>query len=376
MIFVSLSHLQITGFSYSLSNHGWSVSSCSGSLHLLTDCKASEESNGSKNGVYVRKKRLKSTTEITPNSKTEHGSLPDIEDFSYGKIEATFGQKRGKLEASDHLSSAGKKKHTLTLQRMGAESIVSIKPKDICKTVEPPVNWEEVLKGIRDMRVAKEAPVDSVGCGRAGSFLPPKERRFSVLVGSLLSSQTKDHVNHGAVQRLHQNGLLSAESISNADEASIRSLIYPVGFYMRKAGYLKKVADICLKKYGGDIPSTLDELLALPGIGPKMAHLILHLGWNDVQGICVDTHVHRICNRLGWVSKPGTKQKTSSPEETRVLLESWLPKEEWVEINPLLVGFGQTCCTPLRPHCGECLVNNLCPSAFKEAASPVSKKKN
>lgn len=200
------------------------------------------------------------------------------------------------------------------------------------------------------------------------------ERRFAVLLGSLLSSQTKDQVNNAAIHRLHQNSLLTPEAIDKADESTIKELIYPVGFYARKATYMKKIAKICLEKYNGDIPSSLDDLLALPGIGPKMAHLILHIAWNDVQGICVDTHVHRICNRLGWVSRPATKQKTSSPEETRVALQQWLPKEEWVAINPLLVGFGQTICTPLRPRCEACSVAKLCPAAFKEASSSPSSK--
>lgn len=138
---------------------------------------------------------------------------------------------------------------------------------------------------------------------------------------------------------------------------------------------MKKVAEVCLEKYGGDIPTTLDGLLSLPGIGPKMAHLVMNVGWNNVQGICVDTHVHRICNRLGWVSRPGTRQETLTPEETRVSLQMWLPKEEWVQINPLLVGFGQTVCTPLRPKCGGCAVNKLCPSAFKETSKATSKAK-
>ncbi|CAL5336888.1 unnamed protein product [Camellia sinensis] len=201
------------------------------------------------------------------------------------------------------------------------------------------------------------------------------ERRFAVLASSLLSSQTKDNVTHGAIQRLIQNGLLTPDAIDKVDEAIISSLIYPVGFYPKKAINLKKIAKICLTKYDGDIPSTLEELLLLPGIGPKMAHLVMNVAWNNVQGICVDTHVHRICNRLGWVSRPGTKQKTSSPEETRELLQLWLPKEEWVPINPLLVGFGQTVCTPLRPRCTICSVSDLCPSAFKETSSSSSKAK-
>ncbi|GMH28412.1 hypothetical protein Nepgr_030255 [Nepenthes gracilis] len=141
----------------------------------------------------------------------------------------------------------------------------------------------------------------------------------------------------GVVHLLSQNGLLTPFSIDKADEGTIKSLIYPVGFYSRKASNLKKIANICLTKYDGDIPSSLGELLQLPGIGPKMAYLVMNIGWNNVQGICVDTHVHRICNRLGWVSRHDTIQKTKSPEETREALQSWLQKEEWVAINPLLV---------------------------------------
>ncbi|XP_057470661.1 endonuclease III homolog 1, chloroplastic-like isoform X6 [Actinidia eriantha] len=277
--------------------------------------------------VFVRKKRAKKALQVSL------GGLSDIEDFAYG---------------------TGNRSSQLT---------------------EPPSNWEKVLEGIRKMRLSEDAPVDTMGCEKAGTSLPPKERRFAVLASSLLSSQTKDNVTHGAIQRLLQNDLLTPDAIDNTDEATIKSLIYPVGFYPKKACNLKKIANICLTKYDGDIPSTLEELLLLPGIGPKMAHLVMNVGWENVQGICVDTHVHRICNRLGWVSRRGTKQKTSSPEETRESLQLWLPKEEWMPINPLLVGFGQTVCTPLRPRCGICTVSDLCPSAFKETSSPSSKAK-
>ncbi|KAL2482192.1 Endonuclease III-like protein 1 [Forsythia ovata] len=301
---------------------------------------APESSNASsvpKVRVYVRKKRPKKTLEITPTAveaETRDQKLcspPEIEDFAFGK-DSSYSRLRQ----------------------------------------PPPANWEKVLQEIRKMRSSEGAPVDSMGCEKAGSSLPPKERRFAVLASSLLSSQTKDHVTHGAIQRLLQNDLLTAATIDRSDEVTIKNLIYPVGFYTRKAGNLKKIAKICLLKYDGDIPSTLEELLLLPGIGPKMAHLVMNVGWNNVQGICVDTHVHRICNRLGWVSRTGTKQRTSTPEETRESLQLWLPKEEWVPINPLLVGFGQTVCTPLRPRCGICTVNGICPSAFKETPSPSS----
>ncbi|XP_024022121.1 endonuclease III homolog 1, chloroplastic isoform X1 [Morus notabilis] len=317
----------------------------------------SESSNGvsvPELRVFSRKKRLKETIQAKPLRDEKSSVLPDIEEFAYKKASGSASSKKSQ-DVSDVFVAE-------------AEVSPLVRPRD-----EPPANWEKVLEGIRKMRSSEDAPVDTMGCEKAGILLPPKERRFAVLVSSLLSSQTKDHVNHGAIQRLLQNDLLTADAIDKADEATIKSLIYPVGFYTRKANNLKKIANICLMKCNGDIPRSLEELLLLPGIGPKMAHLVMNVGWNDVQGICVDTHVHRICNRLGWVSRPGTKQKTSTPEETREALQKWLPKEEWVPINPLLVGFGQTVCTPLRPRCGACTVSELCPSAFKETASPSSK---
>ncbi|VFQ92111.1 unnamed protein product [Cuscuta campestris] len=311
--------------------------------------------------AFVRRKRVKkeAVKEHHVLSRNGHISsgIPDIEDFSY--------QKPNVLSANGNLE---------LLYPVHAVAARVASPIKHGASAGPPDNWEKVLEGIRVMRSSECAPVDTMGCEKAGSSLPPKEKRFAVLVSALLSSQTKDQVTHGAIQRLLQNGLLEPHTIDKADEETIKTLIYPVGFYTRKAINLKKIAKICIVKYGGDIPSTLDELLKLPGIGPKMAHLAMNVAWNNVQGICVDTHVHRICNRLGWVSKAGTNQKTSSPEETRVALEKWLPKEEWDPINPLLVGFGQTICTPLRPHCENCKVNNLCPFAFKETSSPSSSK--
>ncbi|OAY71789.1 Endonuclease III, chloroplastic, partial [Ananas comosus] len=259
--------------------------------------------------------------------------LPDIEEFAYSKVKASTTLSKT-ISVGDFLGNISAK-----LERKVEASST---PK-----VEAPANWELALEGIRKMRLSEDAPVDSKGCEKAV----------------------------GAVERLTEKGLLDADAIVRTDEASIASLIYPVGFYQRKACYMKKVAQICLEKYGGDIPPSLDELLALPGIGPKMAHLVMIVGWNNVQGICVDTHVHRICNRLGWVFRPGTRQKTLTPEETRVSLQTWLPKDEWAPINPLLVGFGQTVCTPLWPKCGICSINKLCPSAFKESSSPNSKAK-
>ncbi|XP_057959120.1 endonuclease III homolog 1, chloroplastic-like isoform X2 [Malania oleifera] len=263
----------------------------------------SESSNGisaPEVKVFVRKKRVKKTLEILekePDTEARDQklcSLPDIEEFAYGIVNGS--------------SQSRKSEPAIDVPVLDTEADSSIK-----LIGQSPPHWEKVLEGIRNMRSSEDAPVDSMGCEKAGSSLPPKERRFAVLASSLLSSQTKDNVTHGAIQRLLQNGLLDPDSIDKADEMAIRNLIYPVGFYSRKASNLKKIAQICLTKYDGDIPSSLEELLLLPGIGPKMAHLVMNVAWNNVQGICVDTHVHRICNRLGWVSRSRTKQPSYPP---------------------------------------------------------------
>ncbi|EGC32185.1 hypothetical protein DICPUDRAFT_8477, partial [Dictyostelium purpureum] len=222
--------------------------------------------------------------------------------------------------------------------------------------------WEEVWNKIEVMRKENIAPVDTLG---AESFnieeIEPKERRFHILVGCLLSSQTKDQVTHAAMVRLKEYGL-NVETVLKTPNEKLETLIHPVGFYRRKAVYLKSIAEILKEKYNGDIPPTFKEIEALPGIGPKMTNLIVQIAWGRVEGIAVDVHMHRICNRLGWV-------KTNTPEETMRQLESWLPREKWGQVNHLLVGFGQTICDPVRPKCSSCTVNNLCPVGIKEMKS-------
>ncbi|XP_064956169.1 endonuclease III homolog 2, chloroplastic-like isoform X2 [Musa acuminata AAA Group] len=307
--------------------------------------------------AHLRKKRVKRIVEVDEKRAKEEAAdrkvcdLIDIEDFAYDKVNLSAISNDVNLDSS---FPASKRKSTHLTDEPKADA---------------PANWEEVLDGIRKMRFADSAPLETMRHEKSASLVPPKEQRFAVLISSLLSSQTKEAVTNGAVQRLSEKGLLDADAIVRTDEATM------VGFYLRKAHHMKKVAEICLEKYGGDIPSSINELLALPGVGPKIAHLVMIMGWNNVQGICVDTHVHRICNRLGWVSRRGTRQKTSNPEQTRVSLETWLPKDLWDPINPLLVGFGRSVCTPLRPRCGTCIINHFCPSAFKEARSSSSKAK-
>eukprot|EP00899_Mesostigma_viride_P025708 jgi/Mesvir1/6321/Mv06357-RA.1 len=174
-------------------------------------------------------------------------------------------------------------------------------------------------------------------------------------------------------------GGLTIDSVRAATHERLAELLYGVGFYTRKSQYLKQTADICRDSYGGDIPDTLEGLMALPGVGPKMAYLVMNVAWEKVTGICVDIHVHRISNRLHWVGQPSgtTWQACLTPEETRKALEAWLPMSHWSEINPLLVGFGQQICAPVRPKCDMCKLTELCPSAFKSQSpskqSPAKK---
>lgn len=156
------------------------------------------------------------------------------------------------------------------------------------------------------------------------------------------------------MDRLKKHGL-TPEQIIETDEEKLQELIKPVGFYRRKADYIKKTSRILLDQYDGDIPDTIKELVKLPGVGPKMGYLALKIAWNKVDGIGVDVHVHRICNRLNWVH-------TNTPEETRMALESWLPHELWWEINLLLVGFGQQICGS-SPKCEQCKLHTVCPSS-------------
>lgn len=172
----------------------------------------------------------------------------------------------------------------------------------------------------------------------------------------MLSSQTKDQVTFDAMIRLKAHGLTPAKLCEIGVE-ELADILKPVGFHNSKAKHIKNVAKILVDQYDSDIPNTIDGLIALPGVGPKMAHICMRIAWNIVSGIGVDTHVHRISNRLKWV-----KNTTKQPEQTRIELEKWLPINYWSEVNELLVGFGQTICTPTNPKCSGCLNYEICPS--------------
>ena len=177
----------------------------------------------------------------------------------------------------------------------------------------------------------------------------------------MLSSQTKDTTTAAAINTL-QTSLpapgLCLETILAVEPDDLNNLIFAVGFHNNKTRYIKATAIILRDSYNGDIPDTIEGLMSLPGVGPKMAYLCMSAAWGRTEGIGVDVHVHRITNLWGW-------HKTRGPEETRAALEAWLPKERWHEINHLLVGFGQTICTPVGRKCGNCDLakQGLCPSA-------------
>ncbi|KAA0721867.1 Endonuclease III-like protein 1 [Triplophysa tibetana] len=223
-----------------------------------------------------------------------------------------------------------------------------------------PCNWRTQLSFIREMRSKRDAPVDQMGAEKCFDVeAPPEVRRYQVLISLMLSSQTKDPVTAGAMQRLRERDL-TTDSILNMDDDTLGKLIYPVGFWRTKVKYIKKATDLIQREFGGDIPNTVEGLMRLPGVGPKMAHLAMDIAWNNVSGIGVDTHVHRISNRLGW-----TKKETKMPEATRKALEEWLPRDLWSEINWLLVGFGQQVCLPVGPLCSMCMNQYTCPSAHR-----------
>ncbi|ORY96771.1 DNA glycosylase [Syncephalastrum racemosum] len=226
---------------------------------------------------------------------------------------------------------------------------------------DPPAQWETVYNLIREFRKHTTAPVDTMGCERlAEEGVPDKVFRFQTLISLMLSSQTKDTVTSAAVKILQSElpGGLNLESILAVDEKQLDQYIKSVGFHTKKAHYIKQVAEILRDEHDGDIPDTIQGLVKLPGVGPKMGYLALQIAWKMNAGIGVDVHVHRISNRLGWCTT-----ENRLPEDTRIQLESWLPKEHWREINPMLVGFGQVTCLPRGPKCGECPVRDYCPSA-------------
>ena len=174
---------------------------------------------------------------------------------------------------------------------------------------------------------------------------------FMVLISCLLSLRTKDKVTAEASNRLFKLAN-NPEKILGLSIKNIEKAIYPVGFYKTKAKRIKEICKALLDDYGGVVPDEIDELLKLNGVGRKAANLTVTLGYGKL-GICVDTHVHRISNRLGLV-------KTKTPEQTEFALRKKLPKKHWLIYNDLLVTYGQNLCVPVSPWCSKCKIFKYC----------------
>jgi endonuclease III len=175
---------------------------------------------------------------------------------------------------------------------------------------------------------------------------------FYVLVSAMLSSRTKDPVTNGAMQRLWAQAS-TPQQLLLVPEAELAQLLKPVGFYSQKAGQLLGLCQRLIAEYGGQVPATREELMTLPGVGRKVANLVLNICFN-APAICVDTHVHRISNRLGWV-------QTTAVEETEQALLAAVPDDVWTILNRVLVNHGQQVCHPLSPRCSVCPIAADCP---------------
>ena len=174
---------------------------------------------------------------------------------------------------------------------------------------------------------------------------------FKILVATILSARTKDEVTAAASERLFRLAP-DLEGLGRLSREKIQSLIYPVGFHNSKAKYLSGLPK-ALETFGGQVPSAIEDLVTLPGVGRKTANLVRSVAF-DKDAVCVDTHVHRIMNIWGYV-------KTNTPLETEQALRKKLPRKHWKEVNWILVAFGQGTCRPVSPHCDRCVLTRLCP---------------
>jgi endonuclease III len=179
------------------------------------------------------------------------------------------------------------------------------------------------------------------------------EDPFRILIGTMLSARTQDATTHAASSRLFR-AARTPRRMAALTTREIEQLIFPVGFYRNKAKFVKGIADTVVTKFGGRVPGTLEELVTLPGVGRKTANLVMILAFRSRENICVDTHVHRISNRLGWA-------RTAEPQQTEQALYKAVEQRWWPYINQYLVTWGQNVCRPIRPRCEECVLRPDCP---------------
>ena len=209
------------------------------------------------------------------------------------------------------------------------------------------IDWTHIFTALEKWRNALGAEDPSVTTVAQNYKNDP----WAVLASTILSLRTKDEVTILASQRLLEKARNPGE-LNKLKQTQIEKLIYPVGFYRNKAASLKKIAKILIEQYKSKVPSVMEELLALPGVGRKTANLVLTEAF-DLEGLCVDIHVHRISNRCGWLT-------SNDPEETGMILRDILPVKYWKKINYLLVLYGQKLCRPISPFCSCCVITKHC----------------
>ncbi|MCK4380610.1 MAG: endonuclease III [Candidatus Lokiarchaeota archaeon] len=194
-----------------------------------------------------------------------------------------------------------------------------------------------------------------------------KQDPFKILISTILSARTRDANTRIATEKLFAK-YNTPESIANANIDEIEHLVKSSGFYKVKAARIKEVSKILIEEYNSSVPDNYEELLNLPGVGSKTANCVLVYAFK-IPAIPVDTHVHRISNRLGWV-------KTKYPLKTEVALKNTIPKELWIKLNRLLVRFGQQICVSIKPKCDVCSINKICPKDFSMELAVRKKKKS
>lgn len=209
---------------------------------------------------------------------------------------------------------------------------------------------DKTIKGIKDANLPQRDFVKMME-----TFHDP----FKVLICCILSLRTNDLTTYPCSLKMLELGT-KPEDFLNIDEDTLAKAIYPVGFYKNKARQILDISKELVEKYNGKVPKSIDELVKFKGVGRKTANLVMAKGF-DEPAICVDVHVHRISNRLGWV-------KTKTPEETEMALRKLLPKKYWLDINTILVTFGQNLCKPQRPMCEICPVSQYCDSFNKKSS--------
>jgi endonuclease-3 len=220
------------------------------------------------------------------------------------------------------------------------------------------MNYKEILKKI-ETQLKGEAHLDELA--------NKKQDPFKILISTILSARTRDANTRIATEKLFKK-YNNPKSIAKADIEDIEQLIKSSGFYKVKAARIKEVSNVLINNYNSTVPNDYDSLVNLPGVGSKTANCVLVYAFK-VPAIPVDVHINRIVNRLGWV-------KTKTPEKTEQALKEIIPKDLWLDLNPILVRFGQQMCLPIRPKCEICVIEDICAKDFSmELANRKKKQK-